>query len=133
MIEMFDTDGSGDIDYQGKKKRKQPLKKTEFAGLYNYIRQMTQAYQAYDPYGEGLSLDQAQRALATNRAIAHTGTDRGVLETLGRHKKITLAAFVLLAVLAGSRLTRMEKRGEQRGGWEHHGILAKLENLMGLY
>eukprot|EP01118_Nematostelium_gracile_P005309 TRINITY_DN1669_c0_g2_i1.p1 TRINITY_DN1669_c0_g2~~TRINITY_DN1669_c0_g2_i1.p1 ORF type:complete len:324 (-),score=123.07 TRINITY_DN1669_c0_g2_i1:82-1053(-) len=101
MIEMFDTDGSGDIDFE------------EFGGLYNYITQMENAYRQQDPYGQGIDERQAEMALGSHSAIQESGANRGlgqhVPQFVQNHKKLTIAAFIGVAIVAGIALTRMEK------------------------
>jgi len=99
MIEMFDTDLSGGISMN------------EFAGLFQYILKMRSAYLQFDRDGNGLDEDETYRALESAQPDLVTSSgimQRGLLTNIKNHK-ITFAAFLVIALIAGKKLTEKEK------------------------
>jgi len=99
MIEMFDTDLSGQISMD------------EFAGLFQYIMKMRGAYLQFDRDGNGLDEDQTYRALESAQPDLVTSSgimQRGLLTNIQNHK-ITFAAFLVIALIAAKKLTEKEK------------------------
>jgi len=99
MVDMFDMNGSGDIDFQ------------EFKGLFNYIQQMQNAYNQYGSGGY-MNSTNIQSALYTHPSIA-TAQSRGidvnsVLSSFGSSsgRNLNFMEFLTIALAVGKLLSR---------------------------
>jgi len=109
MIDMFDADGSKDIDFQ------------EFAGLYSYLQHMNAAFQQ-NSQGGLIDESAAEQTLYSHPGIA-ANADRGlplvgVLTGKKKAGKMDYFAFLLLALAAGKVLNSRYKKGHHSTG--HH-------------
>jgi len=92
MIDMFDTNGSGDIDFQ------------EFKGLYNYIHHMRNAYNQYAAGGM-LTQQTAQQALFSHPSIS-SASSRGINfgSLLNSSNSFGWMQFLMLALKSGKMM-----------------------------
>jgi hypothetical protein len=114
MIDMFDMDGSGDIDYQ------------EFAGLYNYLQQMSTAFQQSNQAGY-VDSTTAEKALFSHPGVASNFASAGLSSlfsggsSYGSGGKMNYIQFMLLSLAAGKLLTMFQKGGKHKGKHSQQG------------